>query len=116
MIKLDESIKSEAQIRLAEKIERDRRRLQDQIKKEQKQIADMKRKTKTLIGDLFVEHLPDFYNFEASELKEIIDTAMSQKSTKDRIAMIRKNSGTDFAGVNEEKQSVSQSDKADDEA
>ena len=42
-----------------------------------------------MIGDLFAEHLPDFYNFEAAELKEIIDTAMTQKATNDKITDIR---------------------------
>ena len=62
MINLDENVKSEVQIRLQEKLERDRKRLQEQIKKEHKQ---------------------------ATELKEIIDTAMTQKATNDKITAIR---------------------------
>ena len=90
MIILDESIKSEAQLKLAEKLERDRKKLQDQIKKDHKQILEKKRKSKNLIGDLFAEHLPDFYNFEAEELKDIIDTAMTQKATEKKIVAIKK--------------------------
>ena len=89
MINLDENVKSEAQIRLQEKLERDRKRLQEQIKKEHKQVEELKRKSRAMIGDLFAEHLPDFYNFEAAELKEIIDTAMTQKATNDKITAIR---------------------------
>ena len=90
MIKLDENVKSEAQLRLEEKIERDRKKLQEQIKKEQKRLADLKNKAKSYIGDLFITHLPDFYYFEAAELKEIIDTAMTQKATLEKIEAIRK--------------------------
>ncbi len=97
MIKLDENFKSEAQLKLAEKLERDRQKLQEQIKKDHRQALEMKKKAKALIGDLFAEHLPDFYNFEAAELKEIIDTAMTQKATEKRIAAIRK-----AAGIEEE--------------
>ena len=89
MINLDENVKSEAQIRLQEKLERDRKRLQEQIKKEHKQVEELRRKSRAMIGDLFEEHLPDFYNFEAAELKEIIDTAMTQKATNDKITAIR---------------------------
>ena len=89
MINLDENVKSEVQIRLQEKLERDRKRLQEQIKKEHKQVEELKRKSRAMIGDLFAEHLPDFYNFEAAELKEIIDTAMTQKATNDKITAIR---------------------------
>ncbi len=101
MIILDESIKSEAQLKLAEKLERDRKKLQDQIKKDHKQILEKKRKSKNLIGDLFAEHLPDFYNYEAEELKDIIDTAMTQKATEKKIAAIKK-----AAGVYEEPAAV----------
>ena len=93
MIILDESIKSEAQLKLAEKLERDRKKLQDQIKKDHRLILEKKRKSKNLIGDLFEEHLPDFYNFEAEELKDIIDTAMTQKATEKKIAAIKKAAG-----------------------
>ena len=100
MIKLDENVKSEAQLRLEEKIERDRKKLQEQIKKEQKRLADLKNKAKSYIGDLFITHLPDFYYFEAAELKEIIDTAMTQKATLEKIEAIRKTADTvDGSGI-----------------
>ncbi len=100
MIKLDENVKSEAQLRLEEKIERDRKKLQEQIKKEQKRLTDLKNKSKSYIGDLFITHLPDFYYFEAAELKEIIDTAMTQKATVAKIEAIRKTADTvDGSGI-----------------
>ena len=100
MIKLDENVKSEAQLRLEEKIERDRKKLQEQIKKEQKRLADLKNKSKSYIGDLFITHLPDFYYFEAVELKEIIDTAMTQEATLAKIEAIRKTADTvDGSGI-----------------
>lgn len=90
MINLDVNEKSAAQIRLAEKLEKDRQKLQEQIQKDRKKIEDSKKKARSLIGDVFTRHLPDFYNFEASELTAIIDTAMGQRATKDKIAAIRK--------------------------
>ena len=89
MINLDLNKKSEAQIRLAEKLERDRIKLQEQIKKEQKKIADLQKRSKALIGDVFSRHLPDYYNFEADELTQIVDTAMEQEATKKKIDEIR---------------------------
>ena len=69
MINLDENVKSEAQIRLQEKLERDRKRLQEQIKKEHKQVEELRRKSRAMIGDLFEEHLPDFYNLRLRRLR-----------------------------------------------
>jgi len=89
MINLDLNKKSEAQIRLAEKLERDRIKLHEQIKKEQKKIADLQKRSKALIGDVFSRHLPDYYNFEADELTQIVDTAMEQEATKKKIDEIR---------------------------
>ena len=89
MINLDLNKKSEAQIRLAEKLERDRIKLQEQIKKEQKKIEELQKRSKALIGDVFSRHLPDYYNFEADELTQIVDTAMEQEATKKKIEEIR---------------------------
>ena len=75
MINLDENKKSEAQIRMEEKLEKAKLRLQEQIKKEHRQIEDMKKKSRSLIGELFARHLPDYYNFEAAELTSIIEPA-----------------------------------------
>ena len=44
MIKIEENQKSEAQIRLEEKLEKDRAKLQEQIRKDQKKIEELKRK------------------------------------------------------------------------
>ncbi len=118
MIILDENVKSEAQLRLAEKLKRDRKKLQEQIKKDHRHIVDMKRKSKGLIGDLFEEHLTDFYNFEAAELKDIIDTAMTQKAAVNRIASIRKAAGVSEPEADEKENDASEAvqEKSDDEA
>ena len=90
MIKIEENNKSEAQLRLEEKLERDKKRLQEQIRKDHRKIEELKRKARGCIGDMLAEHLPDFYCFDGDELKEIIDTAMSQKAVRDKISEIRK--------------------------
>ena len=90
MIRIDENSKSEAQIRLMEKLERDKKRLQEQVKKDHRKIEELKKKARGCIGDMFAEHLPDFYCFDGEELKEIIDTAMTQKAVRDKISEIRK--------------------------
>ena len=92
MIKIEENKKSEAQIRLEKKLERDRAKLQEQVKKDQKKIEELKRKVKTIIGEMFAEYLPDYYCFEGTELKEIVDTAMTQEAVTDKIAEIRSRS------------------------
>ena len=89
MIKVEENKKSEAQIRLEEKLEKDRAKLQEQIRKDQKKIEELKRKAKSIIGEMFAEYLQDYYCFEGSELKEIVDTAMTQEAVTDKIAEIR---------------------------
>ena len=71
MIKIEENQKSEAQIRLEKKLERDKEKLQEQVKKDQKKIEELKRKAKSIIGEMFAEYLPDYYCFEGSELKEL---------------------------------------------
>ena len=38
---------------------------------------------------MFAEYLPDYYCFEGSELKEIVDTAMTQQTVTDKITEIR---------------------------
>ena len=88
MIRIDENSKSEAQIRLMEKLERDKKRLQEQVKKDHRKIEELKKKARGCIGDMFAEHLPDFYCFDGEELKEIIDTAMTQKVVRDKISEI----------------------------
>ena len=93
MINIEENIRSEAQIRLAERLEKDREKLQEQIKKDHRKVEELKKRSKNCIGELFAEHLPDYYNFEAAELKEIIDTAMEQKATVKKIASIKKAAG-----------------------
>ena len=100
MIKIEENQKSEAQIRLEEKLERDKVRLQEQIRKDHKKIEELKRKAKSIIGEMFAEYLPDYYCFEGSELKEIIDTAMNQESVLNKISEIRNRAGTDEAEQN----------------
>ncbi|MCR5747421.1 MAG: hypothetical protein K6G03_06895 [Lachnospiraceae bacterium] len=86
MIIVEENKKSEAQIRLEKKLERDKEKLQEQVKKEQKKIEELKRKAKSIIGEMFAEYLSDYYCFEGSEIKEIVDTAMIQKAVTDKIA------------------------------
>ena len=100
MIKIEENQKSEAQIRLEEKLERDKVRLQEQIRKDHKKIKELKRKAKSIIGEMFAEYLPDYYCFEGSELKEIIDAAMNQESVLNKISEIRNRAGTDEAEQN----------------
>ena len=100
MIKIEENQKSEAQIRLEEKLERDKVRLQEQIRKDHKKIEELKRKAKSIIGEMFAEYLSDYYCFEGSELKEIIDTAMNQESVLNKISAIRNRAGTDEAEQN----------------
>ena len=92
MINLDENKKSEAMLTLERKLEKDKQRLQEQMKREQRKKEELKKRSKALIGDLFEEHLPDYYNFEAAELKAIIDTAMSRKETIAKITAIRNGS------------------------
>ena len=92
MIRIDENNKSEAQIRLMEKLERDKKRLQAQIRKDHRKIEELKKKARGCIGDMFADHLPDFYCFDGEELKEIVDTAMSQKAVRDKISEIRNKS------------------------
>ena len=109
MIKIEENQKSEAQIRLEEKLERDRAKLQEQIRKDQKKIEELKRKAKSIIGEMFAEYLSDYYCFEGVELKEIIDAAMNQEIVLNKISEIRNRAGTDEveqngkAGENEAK-------------
>ena len=100
MIKIEENQKSEAQIRLEEKLERDKVRLQEQIRKDHKKIEELKRKAKSIIGEMFAEYLPDYYCFEGSELKEIIDTAMNQESVLNKISEIRNRADNDEAERN----------------
>ena len=100
MIKIEENQKSEAQIRLEEKLERDRAKLQEQIRKDQKKIEELKRKAKSIIGEMFAEYLPDYYCFEGSELKEIIDAAMNQEIVLNKISEIRNRDSTDEAEQN----------------
>lgn len=97
MIKVEENKKSEAQIRLEEKLEKDRAKLQEQIRKDQKKIEELKRKAKFIIGEMFAEYLSDYYCFEGAELKEIIDTAMNQEIVLNKISEIRNRAGTDEA-------------------
>ena len=105
MIKIEENQKSEAQIRLEEKLEKDRAKLQEQIRKDQKKIQELKRKAKSIIGEMFAEYLPDYYCFEGSELKEIVDTAMIQGAVTDKIAEIRRRS--DVSDPTEDSKDVS---------
>ena len=51
MIRIDENNKSEAQIRLMEKLERDKKRLQEQIRKDHRKIEELKKKARGCIGD-----------------------------------------------------------------
>ena len=95
--KIMQNQKSEAQIRLEEKLERDRAKLQEQIRKDQKKIEELKRKAKSIIGEMFAEYLPDYYCFEGSELKEIIDAAMNQEIVLNKISEIRNRDSTDEA-------------------
>ena len=106
MIKIEENQKSEAQIRLEEKLEKDRAKLQEQIRKDQKKIEDLKRKAKSIIGEMFAEYLSDYYCFEGSELKEIVDTAMTQEAVTDKIAEIRSRSDADDSGEDSKAVSV----------
>ena len=106
MIKIEENQKSEAQIRLEKKLERDKEKLQEQVKKDQKKIEELKRKAKSIIGEMFAEYLPDYYCFEGSELKEIVDTAMTQKAVTDKIAEIRSRSNADDSAENSKTVSV----------
>ena len=92
MIRIDENNKSEAQIRLMEKLERDKKRLQEQIRKDHRKIEELKKKARGCIGDMFADHLPDFYCFDGEEIREIVDTAMSQKAVRDKISEIRNKS------------------------
>ena len=105
MIKIEENQKSEAQIRLEEKLERDKVRLQEQIRKDHKKIEELKRKSKSIIGEMFAEYLQDYYCFEGSELKEIVDTAMTQEAVTDKIAEIRRRS--DVSDSTEDSKDVS---------
>ncbi|MCR5650797.1 MAG: hypothetical protein K6F86_06400 [Lachnospiraceae bacterium] len=104
MIKIEENQKSEAQIRLEEKLESDRAKLQEQIRKDQKKIEDLKRKAKSVIGEMFAEYLPDYYCFEGSELKEIVSTAMKQEVVSNIIAEIRSRTDADASETNGELQ------------
>lgn len=97
MINLDENKKSETMLTLERKLEKDKLRLQEQAKREHRKREELKKRSKAMIGDLFEGHLPDYYNFEAAELKAIIDTAMSQRATMARIAAIRNGSGDALA-------------------
>ena len=99
MIKIEENQKSEAQIRLAEKLERDKAKLQEQIRKDHKKIEELKRKAKSVIGEMFAEYLQDYYCFEGSELKEIVSTAMEQKAVSDKVAEIRSRTDADDPGL-----------------
>lgn len=105
MIKVEENKKSEAQIRLEKKLERDKEKLQEQVKKDQKKIEELKRKAKSIIGEMFAEYLSDYYCFEGSELKEIVDTAMTQEAVTDKIVEIR--SRSDTSGSAEDSNTVS---------
>ena len=105
MIKIEENQKSEAQIRLEEKLERDKVRLQEQIRKDHKKIEELKRKAKSIIGEMFAEYLQDYYCFEGSELKEIVDTATTQEAVTDKIAEIRRRS--DVSDSTEDSKDVS---------
>ena len=49
---------------------------------------------------MFAEYLSDYYCFEGSELKEIVDTAMNQESVLNKISEIRNRTGTDEAEQN----------------
>ena len=99
MIRIDENNKSEAQIRLMEKLERDKKRLQEQIRKDHRKIEELKKKARGCIGDMFADHLPDFYCFDGEEIREIVDTAMSQKAVRDKISEIRnKSDEVDISG------------------
>ncbi|MCR4849769.1 MAG: hypothetical protein K5870_00785 [Lachnospiraceae bacterium] len=99
MIKIEENQKSEAQIRLEEKLERDKAKLQEQIRKDHRKIEELKRKAKSLIGEMFAEYLPDYYCFEGSELKEIVDIAMTQETVAIKIAEIRNGSDAGDSGA-----------------
>ena len=106
MIKVEENKKSEAQIRLEKKLERDKEKLQEQVKKDQKKIEELKHKAKSIIGEMFAVYLPDYYCFEGSELKEIVDTAMTQEAVTDKINEIR--SRSDASGSAEDSKNVSE--------
>ena len=106
MIKIEENQKSEAQIRLEKKLDRDKEKLQEQVKKDQKKIEELKRKAKSIIGEMFAVYLPDYYCFEGSELKEIVDTAMTQEAVTDKITEIR--SRSDASGSAEGSKTVSE--------
>ena len=71
-----------------------------------KKIEELKRKAKSIIGEMFAEYLPDYYCFEGSELKEIVDTAMTQEAVTDKIAEIR--SRSDASGSAEDSNTVSE--------
>lgn len=106
MIKIEENKKSEAQIRLEKKLERDKEKLQEQVKKDQKKIEELKRKAKSIIGEMFAEYLQDYYCFEGSELKEIVDIAMIQKAVTDKIAEIRRRSDVSDSAEDSKNESV----------
>ncbi len=106
MIKIEENQKSEAQIRLEEKIERDKAKLQEQIRKDHRKIEELKRKAKSIIGEMFAEYLPDYYCFEGSELKGIVDTAMTQGAVTIKIAEIRNGSDAYDSGAGSKTVSV----------
>ena len=116
MRKLEENLKSEAQLKLLEKLERDKKKLQEQVKKDHDRVEELKKQAKSSIGDLFIKHLPDFYNFDPDELSEIIDTAMKQKATRDKIAAIRKKaeaSSEEYAGETEDDYDEESDDETD---
>ena len=113
MIKIEENQKSEAQIRLEEKLERDKSKLQEQIRKDHKKIEELKRKAKSVIGEMFAEYLPDYYCFEGSELKEIVSTAMKQEVVSDKIAEIRSRTDADASDTNDELQNGETESKED---
>ena len=109
MIKVEENKKSEAQIRLEKKLERDKEKLQEQVKKDQKKIEELKRKAKSIIGEMFAEYLSVYYCFEGSELKEIVGTAMIQEAVTDKIVEIRSRSDADDSGEDSKAMSVESS-------
>ena len=89
----EQKSKSKERIRLEEQREKYAQKLREQIKKDERRQRERERSLKLLIGNLFIQHLPDYMLYEEAEMERIVAAAMESNACRNEIESIRAEAG-----------------------
>lgn len=85
----EQKSKSKERIRLEEQREKYAQKLREQIKKDERRQRERERSLKLLIGNLFIQHLPDYMLYEEAEMERIVSAAMESGDCRSMVEMIK---------------------------